>query len=133
MLSGKKTQVLNDETTKNKSPKDINFIVLHDTAMFNDVKIPEGATNYVLWYKKEDPCSWGISIKAFPTQQNEGTFSTQHIWKVSWYHDELQELLAPSKESQQFTECIKGELFNKLNELKNKHYNKLLNKKKKNN
>jgi len=44
-----------------KKPKDCNFITLHDTSIFKEVRMPESATNYVLWYKKNKPNSLGFN------------------------------------------------------------------------
>jgi hypothetical protein len=104
-----------------KKPKDCNFVTLHDTSMFNDLKLPSGATNYVMWYKKSNPSQWGLTIKRFDDKEE---FSSQYIWKLTWVFNDIENILVPSRASAEFTDVIKGDMTDKLNDIKQKYLNK---------
>ena len=104
-----------------KKTKECNFITLHDTSIFNNVKMPSQPSNYVLWYKKENPEYWGLTIKRFDEKEE---FSSQYIWKISWLYDSSQHVLAPTKASTEFTEAICGSPIDKLIEIKDKYTKK---------
>jgi hypothetical protein len=104
-----------------KKTKECNFITLHDTSMFSGIKMPSQASNYVLWYKKETPDYWGLTIKRFDDKEE---FSSQYIWKLSWLYDSAQDVLAPTKASAEFTEAIMGDAIRKLLDIKDKYTKK---------
>jgi hypothetical protein len=104
-----------------RKTKECNFITLHDTSMFKDLKMPSAPTNYVLWYKKEDPNVWGLTIKKFDAGEE---FSSQYVWKISWVFDPKNNNLRPSLASAEFTESITGEIVDKLIQVKSKYLNK---------
>jgi hypothetical protein len=109
------------EKATEKKPKDCNFITLHDTSMFNELRLPSGPTNYVMWYKKSNPSQWGLTIKKFDANE---AFSSQYIWKLTWVYSDLENILVPSKASTEFTDVIKGDITTKLNEIKQKYLTK---------
>jgi hypothetical protein len=102
-----------------KKPRDCIFITLYDTSLFKDLKMNEGATNYVLWYKKSDPSQWGVTIKKFDDKDEQ--FISQHVWKLTWTYNEEENILIPTKSSMQFTEIMKGELAQNLCDIKAKY------------
>ena len=104
-----------------KKPKDCNFVTLHDTALFSDLKLPGNPTNYVLWYKKSNPSQWGLTIKRFDGGEE---FTSQYIWKLTWVYNDIENILVPSKASSEFTDVIKGDVTLKLNEIKQKYLTK---------
>lgn len=104
-----------------KKPKDCNFITLHDHSYFNGIKIPDGGTNYVLWYKKSNPMHWGVTVKKFDEKEE---FQTQYVWKLTWIYKDEEDILIPTRSSLEFTEFIGKETTAKLNVIKNKYLNK---------
>lgn len=111
-----------DAKDTKKKPKDCNFITLHDHSLFETVKLPMGATNYVLWYKKSNPGHWGLTIKKFDSTGEE--FQTQYVWKLTWTYNSPEEILVPTKASLEFTEFMNKEITAKLNDVKNKYLTK---------
>lgn len=111
----------NDKQTTAKKQKDCNFVTLHDTSIFSDLRLPSGATHYVLWYKKSNPVQWGLTIKKFDDKEE---FTSQYIWKLTWVYNELENILVPTRASAEFTDVIKSDLTQKLNDIKLKYLNK---------
>lgn len=104
-----------------KKQRDCNFITLHDTSLFSDLKLPSGSTNHVLWYKKSNPAHWGLTIKKFDDSEE---FGSQHVWKITWVWNDLENILVPTKASTEFTECITGDVVNKLLDIRQKYLTK---------
>lgn len=66
-----------------KQTRDCVFITIRDSAkLFEGVKLPQGSSNYTLWYKKSDPNVWGVTVKKF--DRTSPVFPSQHIWKITW-------------------------------------------------
>lgn len=114
------------EELSTRKIRDCNFITLQDKdkVLFEKVKLLKNATNYIIWYKKDDVNKWGVTIKSFDKSDN---FPSQHTWKVTWESNGVDSLV-PSKASEEMTEIISGISFEKLLEIKNNFLN---NKKKK--
>jgi hypothetical protein len=104
-----------------KKQKDCNFVTLHDTSIFSDLRLPSGATHYVMWYKKSNPVQWGLTIKKFDDKEE---FTSQYIWKLTWVYNEGENILVPTKASSEFTDLIKSDLTLRLNDIKSKYLNK---------
>jgi hypothetical protein len=121
--------ILPIEEKKRKNPKkDCNFITLNDFSMFQNQKIPSpDPTNFVLWYEKEFPEKWGITLKKF--EKNE-RFNSQYMWKCTWIYSDLENILFPSPGSSSMIEPITGTDVERLNNIKLKYIEKTNNKKK---
>ena len=98
------------------------FVSLADISILNGVKIPKSITDVTLWYKKEGNDFWGLTAKAFDSEDDisQNKFSV----KVSWCYKESEDSLIPTKASEEFTEVISGELLAKLKEIKENHQTK---------
>lgn len=109
----------NEKGKKNYS-KENNYIVLHDKYMFKDLKIPNGATNFMLWYKKNDHTIWGLTIKQLNPADK---YDNQHVWKSTWYSNNNK--LTPTTGSVNLgvTE-ITDDLYDKLYEIVNDNIKK---------
>lgn len=91
--------------------KNYNYIVLNDKHLFKNLEIPSGATNFILYYKKDNPSEWGITIK-----NNMNDEQNQHVWKIKWYN--LNGKLVPTHESECLTNSnIENELYKVLNDI----------------
>jgi hypothetical protein len=121
--------LLPNDNVKRKNPKkECNFITLNDLTMFKDKKIPSpDPTNFVLWYEKDNPEKWGITLKKF--EKNE-RFNSQYMWKCTWIYSELEQVLFPSPGSVSMIENITGLDVERLNSIKLKYIEKTNNKKK---
>lgn len=101
--------------------KSCNFIVLNDYHLFANVKKPDGATNYMLWYDKVGDDFWGFTMKATPSGES---WDKNHIWKASWINDE-NGYLKPTKESVALSvENITGDLYETLHKIVKEHKEK---------
>ena len=92
-----------------RQPRDCVFITIRETIkLFEGVKLPSGASNYTLWYKKSDPNVWGLTVKKF--DKTSPVFPSQHIWKVTWKNSNGK--LIPCTQLDGFTmENIDGDKF----------------------
>lgn len=107
-----------------KYTKDCNFIPLNDKSIFKDLKLPEDASSFILWYKKLEPSFWGFTAKAFDELSD-----TQYAWKLSWVNSGNGKCLNPTKATGALGfQPITGELYERLDTVitdqlkKNKKY-----------
>ena len=97
---------------KKKNTKECGFINVTDPNLRNEIikytKCPSDSTNFTFWYSKADPeNNWGITIKSVPKKslptENEKkhgmTFSSQHVWKITWYNDNRKLRIAQNSKS----------------------------------
>lgn len=101
--------------------KSSNFIPLNDYHLFIKVKKPEGATNYLVWYDKDEG-DWGVTITAASSGE---THDKNYIWKASWINCKSADgasVLTPTKDSVTLgTETIDGDLYQLLNSIVENH------------
>lgn len=109
------------ETAKPKINKPCAFITLHNPTFFEGVRMNKDPTNYVLWYEKENPMRWGVTIKKF---DKKSQFKSQHEWKLTWVYNDLEELLVPTNSSAEFADCIGREATLSLNDIRLKYLEK---------
>ena len=103
-----------------KKPREANYVNLTDNKLKDELKamlvLPNKDIhlNYVLWYKKENPVEWGLTVKGFPDKK----FGTQHVFKITWFADKNEEGvvvgLKPANHCENQTEAIIGEGFEKI-------------------
>lgn len=115
------------EEQKQKRVREANFVNLTDAKVKEELKqmvtLPNKDIhlNYVLWYKKDNPEDWGLTIKGFPDKK----FGTQHVYKITWFADKdvdgnVTQLL-PATHCLGQTEKISGEGFEKVLNIYNKY------------
>ena len=122
-MEGTKFQVDN----KTRKPREANFVNITDSTLKNELKelvtLPDKDLhlNYVIWYKKDDPSNWGLTIKGFPDK----TWGTQHVYKVTWTAEKNVDggfsRLMPARHCEKQTSEISGDGFLKVVEFYNKH------------
>ena len=81
---------------KERKCKDVGFVNVVDPNIKNELmsitNCPKDATNFTFWFSKIEKDNWGLTIKSIPPKNNEKNgkepnFSSQHTWKITWYHD----------------------------------------------
>jgi hypothetical protein len=107
------------EQTKTKRTRESNFVNITNPQVKEEIKAmlelpdtPECHLNYVMWYKKDNPNNWGLTVKGFPDKN----WGTQHVLKLTWVSNEEQVIkyLQPAQHCVNLTKPIEGENFEKL-------------------
>lgn len=117
-----------EQQIKTRKPREANFINITDSLIKEKIKnmviLPNKDLhlNYVLWYKKETPNDWGLTIKGFPDKK----FGTQHVFKITWFADKDETngnvfRLVPADHCNNQTQEINGDGFNEIFNIYNKY------------
>lgn len=118
--------------TKNqpKKQRECSFLNVVDAYVRNNLveltNCPGDATNFIFWYVKERPESWGLTIKSVPRKSMEKqNFTSQHTWKITWsnYEDQLKTAL----HCKSLASDISGENYEKIKEIYDLYKPKKLN------
>lgn len=84
------TEQQNYTEDQEKKTKDIGYIYIPDKETKNRLNnlakpLLTDGTNFIFWYSKTNPNSWGLTIKNVSEYDDE-RFSSQHTWKATWFH-----------------------------------------------
>lgn len=104
---------------KQKKPKEKIYLTVSDAAVKNKIleltNVPNDATNYSFWFKKENPEIWGLTIKAVPHGLS------QYTWKYNW--ENLNGILEATNDSKLHVNSLNEESSRHITE-NYKEYNK---------
>lgn len=106
---------------QSKKPREANYVNITGEAVKEQIKnivvLPnkELHLNYVVWYKKDNPEEWGLTVKGFP----EKKIGIQHVFKITWFAGEGE--LKPAKHCETLTEPITGENYDFILNIFNKY------------